>query len=69
VHEHLLHFLSHLARGEPLDCPPYWLAQGVTPLLQTQEEALHARPVLWTCLLLQDVFHTGDLDVEVAHFS
>jgi hypothetical protein len=46
VHERLLHFLSQLTRDEALDCLPYWLAQGVTALLQTQAEALDARPLL-----------------------
>jgi hypothetical protein len=41
----------------------------VTPLLQTQAEALEARPLLSTRLLLQDVFHTGDLDVYIAGFA
>jgi hypothetical protein len=45
VHERLLHLLSQLTRAEPLDCLPYWLVQCVTPLLQTQEEALDARPL------------------------
>jgi hypothetical protein len=33
VHERLLHLLSQLTRGEPLDSLPYWLVQCVTPLL------------------------------------
>jgi hypothetical protein len=69
VHERLLHLLNQLTRGESLDCLPYWLAQGVTPLLQTQAEALEARPLLSTRLLRQDVFHTGDLDVYIAGFA
>jgi len=69
LYERLLHLLSQLTRGESLDCLPYWLVQCVTPLLQTEKKALEARPLLRTCLLLQDVFHTGDLDVEIAHVS
>jgi hypothetical protein len=69
VHERLLHLLSQLSRGKALDCLPYWLVQCVTPLLQTQEEALDARLLFSTRLLLQDVFHTGDLDVYIADFS
>jgi hypothetical protein len=62
VHERLLHLLSQLACGEALDGLPYWLVQCLTALLQTQEEALEARPLLAT-RRLQDVLHTGDLDV------
>jgi hypothetical protein len=58
-----------LTRGESLDGLPYWLVQGVAPLLQTQEEAFEARPLLWARLLLQDVLRTGNLDVEIAHCS
>src|SRR5262249_6127529 len=43
VHERLLPLLNQLTRGEPLDCLPYWLVQGVTPLLQAQVEAFEAR--------------------------
>jgi hypothetical protein len=46
MHKRLLHLLSQLARGKPLDSLPYWLVQYVTPLLQTQAEALQARPLL-----------------------
>jgi hypothetical protein len=67
--ERLLHLLSQLTRSEPLDCPPYWLVQCVTPLLQTQEEALDTRPLLKARLLLPDMLHTGDLDVYIADFS
>jgi hypothetical protein len=69
VHEPLLHLLSQLARGEALDGLPYWRVQGMTPLLQTQAEALEAGPLLWTGRLLQDVFHTGNLDIEVADLA
>jgi hypothetical protein len=69
VHERLLHLLSQLTRGEALDGLPYWLAQGTPPLLQTQQEALQARPLLSTRLLLQDVFDAGDLDIYIAGFA
>jgi hypothetical protein len=69
VHERLLHLLSQLTGGEALDCLSYWLVQGVTPLLQTQEEALEARPLLQARRLLQDVFHTADLDVYITDFA
>jgi hypothetical protein len=69
VHERLLHLLRQLAGGEALDCLPYRLVQSVTPLLQTQEEALEARPFLQARLLLQDVFHTADLDVYITDFA
>jgi len=69
VHERLLHLLSQLPRAEALDCLLYWCVQCVTPLLQTQEEALEARSLLSTRLLLQDVFYTGDLDVYIAGFA
>jgi hypothetical protein len=69
MHERLLHLLSQLACGEALDCLPYWLVQGVTPLLQTQEETLDAWPLLQARLMLQDVFHTADLDVYITDFA
>jgi hypothetical protein len=42
------------------------IAQGVTPLLQTQQEALDTRPLCRTRLLLQEVFDPGDLDIGIA---
>jgi hypothetical protein len=68
VHERPLHLFSQLTRGAALHSPPYWLVQCVTPLLQTQAEALEAGPLLSTCLL-QNVCDTGDLDVYVAYFT
>jgi predicted glycosyl hydrolase (DUF1957 family) len=68
VHERLLHLFSQLTRGAPLESLSYWLVQCVTPLLQTQAEALEARPFFST-RLLQNVFDTGDLDVYIAYFT
>jgi hypothetical protein len=69
VHERLLHLLSQVTRGEAFERRLYRLAQGVTPLLQTQEEALDTRPLFQTRLMLQEVFDTGDLDIGIAYPS
>jgi hypothetical protein len=56
-----------MSRGEAFEHLIHRLAQGVTPLLQTQEEALDTSPLFQTRLMLQDVFDTGALDIGIAY--
>jgi len=65
VGKRLLHLLGQPAGNEALRRLHHGPLQRVPPLLQTQQEALHPMAFLCIRLMVQEVVHTGNLDVGV----